>query len=188
MSSCRRRRIQPPQRIQHLHSIIQQPRNNNIDRHIYDRHSSHACSGGLQELWTATGFCARPVWGPCPWGGRARCPSMPAPYPLLSLGATRLLLVAAVCSYSPNYSFLGVLLLVGYPCPLCAPTRSLPAPARCSCPSVSVLTRCPCSYSSAYPLHFSLGFCSWFPTSRERGRLLPISRARPMIETDPKHH
>ena len=26
-----------------------------------------------------------------------------------------------------------VLLLVGYPYPLCAPTRSLPAPARCPC-------------------------------------------------------
>ena len=94
--------------------------------------------------------------GPCPWGGRARHPSVPARRPRLSLGATRLLLVAALCSYSPNYSFLGVLLLVGYPHPLCAPTRSLPAPARCSCPSASVLARCPCSYSFVCSLRFSL--------------------------------
>ena len=79
-------------------------------------------------------FGARPMPVPatlrCPLHARARYPSVPAPRPRPSVGATRSLLVAAVCSYSPNYSFLGVLLLVGYPYPLCAPTRSLPAPAR----------------------------------------------------------
>ena len=54
----------------------------------------------------------------CPPHARARYPSVPAPCPRPSVGATRSLRVAAVCSYSPNYSFLGVLLLVGYPYPL----------------------------------------------------------------------
>ena len=82
-------------------------------------------------------FGARPMPVPatlrCPPHARARYPSVPAPCPCPSVGPTRSLLVAAVCSYSSNYSFLGVLLLVGYPYPLCAPTRSLPAPARCPC-------------------------------------------------------
>ena len=95
-----------------------------------------------------------PVGCPCPLPFGAR--PMPVPATLRcpphararSVGPTRSLLVAVLCSYSSNYSFLGVLLLVGYPYPLCAPTRPLPAPARCSRPSVPVPALCPCSYSS----------------------------------------
>ena len=90
--------------------------------------------GGCERaVRTVTGFCARAVGCSCPWGARARYPSVPTPCSRPSVGPTRSLLVAAVCSYSSNYSFLGVLLLAGYPYPLCAPTRSLPAPARCPC-------------------------------------------------------
>ena len=79
-------------------------------------------------------FGARPMPVPatlrCPSHARARYPSVPARLLVPRRAPTRRLPLPAVCSYSPNYSFLGVLLLVGYPYPLCAPTRSLPAPAR----------------------------------------------------------
>ena len=85
-------------------------------------------------LWNHTGFCARAVGCSCPWGALARYPSVPAPCPCpLPFGA-RPMPVPATLRCPPNYSFLGVLLLVGYPYPLCAPTRALSAPARCSCP------------------------------------------------------
>ena len=74
-------------------------------------------------LRTATGFCARAVGCSCPWGALARYPSVPAPCPCpLPFGA-RPMPVPATLRCPPNYSFLGVLLLVGYPYPLCAPTR-----------------------------------------------------------------
>ena len=82
-------------------------------------------------------FGARPMPVPatlrCPPHARARYPSVPAQLLVPRRAPTRRLPLLAVCSYSSNYSFLGVLLLVGYPYPLCAPTRSLPAPARCPC-------------------------------------------------------
>ena len=122
--------------------------------------------GGLEEdLSTDMGFCARAVWCSCPWGSRARYPSVPAPCPYpLPFGARPM--PAPFCgrySFATRsrcvllltklLSFLGVLLLLPWYSPA-TPTRFVLLPVRCprppdarSCP-LPVPAACPCPYSS----------------------------------------
>ena len=76
----------------------------------------------------------------CPGCGVLVPVGCPCPLPF----GARPMPVPATLRCPPNYSFLGVLLLVGYPYPLCAPTRP------------TTRSSAACSYSPATPTRFVL--------------------------------